>query len=165
LKTEHRQQLENILRWFLVGVFGYLYSQGGMEGGGGLWIRRYLAPFILAGGCYYLSRDWLYLVCAPLQMATLTIGYGADVLWAKILKRGIWGLLNGISFSLPVIVKAFYNSHLWSAFSFHMIISVTGSILLGVWNPLSSARAEEFTIGCLLAFIPVFCARRKVRPL
>ncbi len=162
MTTEQKQQIENIFRWLLIGVFSFCYSQGGMEDGGGLWIRRYLAPMILGVGCFILSWDWRYLACMPLQMTTLTIGYGSDVLILKLLKRAIWGLANGISFGSCIAWQAFYNAHLWAAFSLQVMMAFSGSICIGVWNPLPNARTEEFCIGVLLSLLPVMCARKKV---
>ncbi len=161
MNNEQKQQFENIARILLIGIFAYLYAQGGMEGGGGLWLRRYLAPAILGRGCYLLSFNWRYLVAMPLQMATLTVGYGGSDLWVKVFKRGLWGLLNGASFSFPIVWMALNNNHYWAAVISEMIFVLTAAISLGVWNPLASARAEEFCIGVVLSLIPVMCAKRK----
>lgn len=161
MSTEQKQQIENVFRWLLIGVFAYLYSQGGMEGGGGLWIRRYLAPAVLATGCFLLSWEWRYFVFMPVQMMTLSIGYGGDELWWKIFRRGLWGMLNGASFGGCLIWLSIKNANLWAAFVTHMGFVMIACVSLGVWNPLISARAEEFTIGTALGIITVMSARKK----
>lgn len=152
-----RNQLRDVcFRFLLVFIFAGLYSLGGMEDGGGKWIRRFLAPTILCGGMFYFSRDWRCFVQMPFMMGALTLGYGGtDNEILKILKRGLFGFANGLASSVRTIWnKNFILSGL------QLAVVMAGSIVLGVYNPIGDARTEEFAIGVLISLIPALSSGR-----
>ncbi len=161
--SEKKQFIETFIRLSVVVVFGTLYCLGGWGEflGGAKWLRRFVAPCVLGAGLFYFSRDWKSLLQVPLMFITLSLGYGGtDVEWIKILKRGIYGVANAISSGAYTIYQSIRNSHVWVAFSCHSIFVITSSILFGVYNPLADARVEEFTIGFIIAFIPMMTVRK-----
>jgi hypothetical protein len=122
---------------------------------GAKWLRRFVAPLVLAGGLFYITRDWKHLVSMPLVGLGASLGYGADETWLKILKRSYCGLLMGAG----SVAGFWFNKKI--AFSIFQIVLVAGCMAyLGAFNPLSDARAEEFAIGFLIAFLPLMAARR-----
>ena len=137
-------------------TFAILYCLGGMEGGGGLFLRRFIAPTILVGGMFWFSRDWRSIIQLPFMMFSLAIGYGADTLLAKILKRALFGLANGVS-------SSGYNIWLknWLLVGIQIVLLTGLYIGIGVWNPLSDARVEELFLGLVIPLIPLFSVRKK----
>jgi hypothetical protein len=144
------------LRIAIVVAFALLYMWGGYEFGPGKWVRRFLAPAVLACGCFGLSLDWRYLLMYPLVMVGACLGYGGtDLTWLKIVKRGYCGLMFGAGVSLPEWLRK-----RWIMASVGLLSCVSAFILFGVWNPFPGARVEEFVLGCVIAFIPAMSARR-----
>lgn len=142
----------------IVLVFATLYMLGGWGEflDGAKWLRRFVAPCVLSGGIFYFTRNWKALLIAPIVGLGASLGYGADNLWAKILKRGYCGIVMGIGTVADCIIdKKFVFS------VFQTLFITVAMIYLGVANPLSDARAEEFCIGLLIAILPVMAARRK----
>lgn len=140
----------------IVVIFGILFAAGGTDGMGGLWVRRYLGAAVLAGGVFWYSRDWRSLLIAPLSALTMSLGYGSDILIVKVLRRALWGCLNGVSSSLSDL----FNKRFLLA-GLHIFILMVACIILGAWNGLPNAVIEQFAIGCIMAFLPVMSARRK----
>jgi hypothetical protein len=150
--TEKQRQLEAYGRLALVAVCAGLYAWGGMETKA---LRRFVAPALCGVGCFILSRDWRYVLQMPLMMFSLSLGYGGDFLWAKIIKRGIFGLANGLSGSLvDILSKRWLLVALWTTI---LIIAYVG---LGVFSLLPNARIEELCLGVLVFLKPVMSARR-----
>jgi len=123
-------------------IFSALYCLGGMDGHE-KWLRRFLAPSILVGAMFWSSRDPRVLLQLPFMFASLSLGYGADLVWSKILKRFMFGAANGLSFNIH---NLWQKKYLWSGF--HFVLVVGAYIVLGVWNPLH-ARIEEFMLALL----------------
>lgn len=153
---ERKQLRDAVIRILVVVVFAFLYSLGGMEGGPGKWVRRFLAPSILCGGMFYFSRDWRSLICLPFMFGSLSLGYGADMEWLKIIKRGLFGLTNGLTTSAyNILYKRWLLVGIQIALCFGLIIA------LGVWNPMPDARIEEMVIGLSIALFPMMSVRSK----
>lgn len=153
--NERREILKTAGRFAIVFLFALCYCIGGTEDMGGKWIRRYLGPVILCLGMFAYSRSWKSLVQAPLMMITLSMGYGGtDLEWLKIVKRGVWGALNGLSSGFCKILE----KRFWLPIAQGIILSGV-CILLGVYNVLPNARVEEFTIGVFIALLPMMSAR------
>ena len=77
--SEMALQMIGIAKLGLITIFSSLYAVGGIDG---KWIRRYLAPFVLAGGLIMLSFltdsfSWWILLWYALLTASLHMGYGA----------------------------------------------------------------------------------------
>lgn len=155
--NERQEVFKTIGRFGFILAFAICYCFGGMEGGGGLWVRRYLGPAILCAGMFLYSRSWRTLVQAPLMVLTLSIGYGGtDMVWLKIVKRAFWGACNGVSSGF----SGFLEKRFWLPIAQSVIL--TGiCVLLGVYNVLPNARVEEFTIGVFIAVLPMMSARPK----
>lgn len=151
--SERKYQWKVFIQCFVVIIFALLFSLGGLEGYE-KWLRRFLAPTILIGGMYWSSRDLREILQLPFTFASLSLGYGADTLWSKILRRFIYGAANGVSFNLTGL---WTKKFLWSGF--HFVLTTGTCIILGVWNPLH-ARAEEFFIGLIIG--STIFNRRKV---
>ena len=148
---------ENTLQWIqfikLLILAGYatLYGFGGVSG---KWKRRYIAPFILTaafmGVSVWMSTFSLwYALYFPLLSLALHIGYGGTTLGEKVKKRSLAGLALGVAAAPLAIVTAS-----WLLWVFHIILCVFTSVVLGVWNPTKSARAEETMIGFISGFLP-----------
>ena len=151
--TEVALQWVQILKILAIGVFAGLYGFGGISG---KWKRRIIAPvtfiagiigFSLWTGSYKLSL--LYSVW--LLFITLTIGYGANTTKEKVIKRSRAGLANAVA-----MVSIFATTGAWTLLFLHIAIVVATSVVSGVWNQTSSARAEETLIGASIVTIPYF---------
>lgn len=151
---EKKLQLKQILKLVICVVFASLYAWGGIEH---KWLRRFLAPIILTISMLGFSNwDWKTLIQMPFMFASLSLGYGATSLWAKILRRALFGLANGITSSGYNIIKK-----RWLLIGTQIVLLVGLFIVMGVFNPLGSARAEETFLGVMIALIPLMSIREK----
>ena len=151
MTPEKKTQIKVILKLLIVVVFASLYAWGGMEM---KWLRRFVAPAILCISSFAFSRNWRYLVQMPAMFITLSLGYGADSVLTKILKRFIFGALNGVSSSVVNIW-----SKRWILVGFQIMLLIAAYIVFGVWNPLPSARAEEALLGALIASVSMLSVK------
>jgi hypothetical protein len=133
--------------WFLQGIGNWLYMIGGRSN---KWIRRFIgAIFCTSAVCaeallLHIFSFWM-LLDYPLTVLSFHLGYGSERLKTKIAKRSLVvaaSLLSGILFCLIIGGKA------WLILPLHVLIA-SGSIYLGVVNPIQAA-AEEFFVCALL---------------
>lgn len=151
--SELTLQIISGLKILLVAVFAFFYSWGGLSG---KWKRRFIAPAVYTAGICGLSVwqgtfNYWYILCAFLLMGALSIGYGGDDLKTKIVKRSRYGLACSVG-ALPLFIL----SAAWTLLGLHVLTCVLFSVVCGVWNQTSSARAEETLIGASLVLIPTF---------
>jgi len=146
-------QWVQITKILAIGVFAGLYAFGGVSG---KWKRRIIAPATFIAGIIGISlwtqsfqSSLLYSVW--LLFVTLTIGYGASDTKTKIIKRSRAGLANALA-SLSI----FWVTGAWTLLGLHIVVCVCTSIVAGVWNQTSSARAEETLVGASIVTIPYF---------
>jgi len=151
--SEVKPLRDALVKLGICALFAILYCLGGM---GWLWMRRFVAPTVLVAGMFYFSRDWRSLVQLPLMMFSLAIGYGADTLLDKIMKRMLFGFANGVSSST-------YNIWLqkWLLVAIQVVMLIGLYITIGVWNPFPDARTEELFLGLIIPLIPLFSVRQK----
>ena len=142
-----KKQFEALYRLLWAVGFAFLYSWGGMEY---KWLRRFIAPLWLGGGLYLFSKNWKCLFQVPLMMFSLSMGYGADLFWHKVIRRGLFGLANGITSSAYNIYRK-----KWILMNIHIILCVSLYIVIGVKNPFLHARTEEMLLGFIIAFVPI----------
>jgi len=155
--NERRQVRDWAIKIGVCFLFAFCYSAGGSEDFGGLKIlRRFLGPLILSAGMGYFSRDWRSLPMILLMPFSLSLGYGGDLEWLKILKRGVYGLANGVSSGCYDLLNK-----RWLLAGFQTLLLIAAYISFGVYNPFDNARIEEGTLGFLVAFIPMMSARRR----
>ena len=145
--SEKKQQFIALAKILVAVAFAFLYSYGGM---GEKWLRRFIAPILLTLSMFGFSRDWRVFIQLPLMFITLSMGYGADELWDKILRRGLFGFANGISSSFCLL-----RQKKWRLSDYHVVLLTSAYIVFGVWNPFPNARVEEMVLGFLIAFIPI----------
>ena len=151
--SELNLQLLAFFKVIAVAIFSLLYGLGGMYKkairriGGAIWLM--IAIGII--GYFQKTISLWYFLYPLLLMGALTIGYGADEFEEKIKKRALYGLALGVS-ALPVAIV----TGKWLLFGFHTGLCLASSILLGVFNPLRSARGEETLIGTLSVITPIF---------
>lgn len=145
--SEKNTQWKVCQKGLILIIFATLYSLGGLSGFGKE-LRRFVAPFVLCGGMFFYTKDWRVLVQYPFMCLSLSIGYGADATWIKILKRLSYGSANGLTFNIK---NLWDKKWLWSIF--HVVTVVFSYIMLGVWNMLPSARAEEFVLALILGLV------------
>jgi len=130
----------------ILAVGCWFYMLGGRSG---KWRRRFIGAFICATAVWVglllmgLFR-WAALGLYPLLIAGFCLGYGADVIFTKIVKRGIVVATLCLS---GVLLACLLGGNAWWVLVLQVFIG-TGSIFLGVKNPLQAA-AEEFFV-CLL---------------
>lgn len=135
-------------------VFSLFYGLGGVSN---KWIRRFIGPLWMGVGVALFSNlqgkfEWWLLAYPALLCAALHIGYGGtDETSVKIRKRLVYGLAIGVS-ALPLG----FSSGLWILFGFHLMVCMSVSVLLGVWNITDSARSEESLIAALSSILPLF---------
>lgn len=151
--NEKNQILDACLRLLAAIIFAILYCIGGA---GLLFMRRYVAPVELVLAMLYFS-GWNWRQFPALAgIGALCLGYSADSLIGGIIRRGLFGMANGLAFSIPnLLSKRFLLA------GFQMILVPASCIAFGIWNPFSNARIEELVIGFEIAFIPVMSARPK----
>lgn len=149
--TEKNQQIRVIIKLLICVAFGILYAWGGMEH---KWLRRFVAPAVLCLSMFAFSRNWRTLPQMLLMFGSLSLGYGATTLWLKILRRGLFGLANGIT-------SSGYNfwRKKWLLAGTQIGLLIALYIIMGVWNPIGSARAEESFLGIMIALIPLLSTR------
>ena len=156
--SESKQRWIALSKLLVVVVFAFLYALGGEQLGdtGHKWIRRYLASGLLVGSMWFYSRDPRTLIQYPLMVLTLSMGYGADSFFAKVMRRGVWGLANGLSFNFHSLL-----TKNWTPILLGMLVSMIVLIDYGVFNFTPSARMEEMAIGAFLALVPLSAIKEK----
>lgn len=148
MNEEKKLQFKVLIKALICVVFAFLYAWGGMEM---KWLRRFLAPSLLIGSMLYFSRDWKCILQLPFMFISLSLGYGADLEIIKIIRRGIFGIINGVSSSTYNIIRK-----KWLLVGFQIALLTSAYIVFGVWNPLPNARTEEMYLGLLIPIIPLF---------
>jgi len=128
----------------------FFYSWGGRAGGPGKWIRRYLASFILAATVnvlFVIRGHWSpwFLAIYPCLVLGFVMGYGADSLGMKLLRRS---LSAAAILSSGLLIAIVLGGAAWAVFIPHVIVGA-GSIYLGTRNPLPAA-VEEFMVCMVL---------------
>jgi hypothetical protein len=151
--TETTLQWIQALKLIILCVFATLYGFGGVSG---KWKRRFVAPVLYVIGACGVSlwtgsfNAW-YLLCAPLFFGALSLGYGATTTSEKIKKRAIAGSACACA-TLPI----FLVNQVYGLLVVHIAVCVLVSVVAGVWNKTSSARAEETLIAAAYGLIPLF---------
>ncbi|HDP36992.1 MAG TPA: hypothetical protein ENN27_03890 [Candidatus Atribacteria bacterium] len=150
--------------WGLVILGGFsallgncLYQLGGTVGFG-KWLRRFVASFIIALGSNLIAIfnstwTWQFILIWPCLIGGFSIGYGANTMPKKILRR--------ILYATGVLMACFcglwatgFTTSGWVMFSLACITG-SASVILGVRNPFTSARVEEFLVCQVLTlYIP-----------
>lgn len=153
--SESTLALIAFLKLIWIGCFSYLYSLGGTEGYG-KWLRRFVGSVWMGIGVYGFSSwsqdfHFWYLLYPILLCMSLHLGYGADELPRKIMRRFLCGLAVGVS-SLPLV----FPGHLFGLFGYGVFLSTINSIVLGAFNICKNARDEETLVACIGSIIPLF---------
>lgn len=144
--SENTLQVISIFKLLWIVGFTAFYGFGGISN---KWLRRFVGSFWMGIGIYGFS-SWLhtfhlwYLLYPILLCASLHIGYGADTIGKKILRRSIYGFAVGIS-AIPLL----FGNYNYLLFIYHVILCVLSSVLLGAFNPTKNARDEESLIATL----------------
>ena len=134
-------------------IYATLYGFGGVmlrqqlrRIGGSLFFVASIITFSLIKGNF----SFWYLLSLPLIYGAVSIGYGADTTPIKIFKRAYCGLAYACA-SIPI----FAVSGNWDLLALHTVFCLLTSIILGARNPFDNARAEETSIGFVIAFLPL----------
>ncbi len=152
MNLEKKQQLLILVKLIAIVTCAFLYAWGGMEF---KWLRRFLAPAIATATIVSFTRDWRSLLVYPFMCLGLTVGYGGSTLTEKILMRTMFGVVNGITSNMWNVWKK-----RWLLIVYQLVL-VTGSyVIVGVWNPLNSARIEETLLGLIIFTIPILSAQK-----
>lgn len=133
----------------LVGLAGgcFLYMLGGRKD---KYLRRFIGSLVIAGTSVIMSAlmkrfsFWL-LLTYPVIAAGMTIGYGANEVFLKILKRSLFAA--GVA-SAGLVYCFVFGGNAWWVLIPHVGVGAW-SVYLGVKNPLF-ASAEECFICALL---------------
>jgi len=150
--SEVTLQWVQVLKLLTLAGFSTLYGFGGISG---KWKRRIIGSLLLTSAIvgftlWMHSFNWWLLLCALLYFGSLSLGYGADNLNEKLIKRSLFGLANSLAcLPLAIIQSA------WLILGLHIVLVTSISVVLGVWNPTKSARAEETIIGFSIGFFPL----------
>jgi len=152
MSNEYKLQFRILGKFAWVVVFALLYALGGIHF---KWIRRFVAPVWLGGGMYLFSRDWRVFIQVPFQMATLSMGYGADLFWEKIGRRLLFGFANGLPNLTHLFDKGFNKKRFWTLLSLAVLLNPIIIAILGAINPVV-ARAEEMLIGFFIGVWSIF---------
>lgn len=160
---EYKLQLRALVKLLWVVGFASLYALGGIEY---KFLRRFIAPIWLCSGMFVFSRDWRVFLQAPLLMLTLSLGYGADLLWIKIGRRLLFGFANGFTAIVHGVNFCFRKStrrdfrSFWILFRLHLILCCLVVVILGSQNPVI-ARTEELLIGLIIGLLPMYMIKEK----
>lgn len=150
--ANEKKALKNaLIKLLIICIFSILYCLGGMQF---KFLRRFIAPAVLCGGMFYFSRDWRSLAQMPLMMFSLSLGYGADTILEKVIKRLIFGLANGLAFSVYNILNK-----RWLLVTFQVTLTIAAFIFFGAFTPFETARTEELILGLFIAAIPMFSVK------
>ena len=138
-------------------VGSILYMLGGTSGFGGLWLRRFLGSAAIATGANVgalVLGNWhlpylLFYVCLA---AGFSLGYGADTVIAKVIRRTIFAL--GVLSAC--IVGLWATGFTMGGFVITGLATVVGlgSVVLGVVNPTTSAAEQYLVCQLLTIFVP-----------
>jgi hypothetical protein len=136
-------------------IANVLYQLGGISN---KWLRRYLASFVLALAANLVGGlignwHWQYILMWPCLIGGFSLGYGGDTTTEKIIKRTIYAL--GVL--MACVMGLWAASFSGAGITLMIIAAITGlgSVVLGVVNPFTSARVEEFLVCQVLTlFIP-----------
>lgn len=125
-----------------------LYAIGGRTGGPGKWVRRFAGSFILALTIWVVCWlrecfSWGLLGVWPLLSIGYHLGYGADTLPAKIIRRSVYAITVLLAGGLMAWLLS-----AWAILIPHVGVGLF-SVYLGVKNP-TEAAFEEFFISMLL---------------
>ena len=128
-------------------IGSWLYMLGGRKD---KWLRRFIGSLVITGTAMIMSllmgkfSPWL-LISYPIVMGGMTLGYGANEPFQKVLKRGL--------FALGVISGGFVYCLVFGGNAWWILIPHVGvaawSIYLGVKNPLHAAAEETFICALL----------------
>ena len=136
-----------VLSGLVIVLASFFYSWGGRSG---KWKRRFVGSFILACGVNVLLfwremwSPWA-LATYPILAAGFSLGYGADMLIEKIIKRIIYA--SAVCFS-GFVLAFVLGGNAWGVLIPHVGIAAW-SVYLGTRNPIEAA-AEEFFICMVL---------------
>jgi len=132
----------------------FFYAWGGRSG---KWKRRFVGSFVLACGLNLLFAwrgiwsPW-FLATYPLLAIGFSIGYGADSLDKKLIRRLIYAF--GI-LSSGLLVAWVLGGNAWFVLIPHVGVGLW-SIWLGIKNPIEAAAEETFICAllniCLLMY-------------
>lgn len=140
------------LRFSIVFVFVTCYVIGGRDGGE-KWIRRFVGTGLFASFCLLLANLtdsfswWLLPSFIPLTVG-VSMGYGADDndVWGKVLRRGSYGAVIGLSGLLIGITQG--NLFLGMM---QLCLAIGTSLLFGIFNPTKAVEEEALiATGCTL---------------
>lgn len=133
-----------------VAIGCWLYMWGGRSG---KYRRRFIGAFVLATSLWLefllMGRftPWLLLVY-PLTIASFSMGYGADKLGAKILRRSI---IVAASLASSVGICVLMGGNAWFVLPVEGVIALT-TVYIGSKNPVQAAAEEYFV--CLFLWAP-----------
>lgn len=151
---EYLQGFQGTVSFFIPLGLSLLWWLGGRAGGRS--IRRWLAPlFFSVSLCLYAAWlghfVWWYVFSFGLYKLASHIGYGADNLDEKLLKRAVWSFIQS---GCALIFVA--HSGEWLIWSIQAIVSLFISIGFGSFNPFDSAAKEEMVICFGSSFLVPF---------
>lgn len=135
----------------LLGLFSLFYVLGGRSG---KWKRRFVAgigfPLALIG-LSLISNKFkpMSLPLIALFPALLSLPYGGDNIYRKLALRGIYGALWGF--------LGIFCGYLWDNLFLgigQFLLAITGSICLGVFNPVPAVEEECLISLFLVILIP-----------
>ena len=150
---------ETTLQWIqfskliLLACVAGCYAFGGIKG---KWKRRLLGSALLVAGFVLYSLlsgkfGWWILLCYPLYIGALSLGYGGNKFLTKVIKRGYCGAAIAFA-SLPLALSV-SSMGMW----YGQLVLMTGMMVwLGVFNPTPSARNEETLLGAFSGLLPLF---------
>lgn len=128
MSNDKRLQVRLSVAVLTCAVCAVLYSWGGVEM---KWLRRFVMPVVFFASAFGLTRSWRVFISLPFSMLGISLGYGAETVWMKAVKRSYCGVITGLAFSQCLI--------------YGFLIMVL-SIVLGIFNPFP-ARVEEMILG------------------
>ncbi len=135
-----------LIEMILICIGCWFYMWGGRSG---KWKRRFIGSFICSTalwvGLLLTGKfNWLALITYPLLAIGFSLGYGSEIPLTKVAKRTIVVLAVALT---GILMAYILQGRAWLILPLQVFIG-SGSIWLGVKNPLQAAPEEFFV--CLL---------------
>lgn len=156
-------ELDQLLRLAcgLLAVLGFVgcYILGGLAGGPGLWVRRWLGGVGFAAAMNALAwwhGNWQVLMLGYLAAlpAALTLPYGSEDVGERVFLRLLFGFaVSAASLFMLWPLTAF---GIWG---FQVLLGVATSVYWGVKNPTSSVSEQGFIGLALVCTVPFALVR------
>jgi len=148
-----------ILRGLVIAASAVLWRVGGASGYS-KGFRRFGCPGVIFLFCIYV-QNWLALASFPLLALAFSLGYGESstltCFWKNIVEKSrakyLTRMTCGLAYSAAALFVMWNN---WWGYGFHIVFVTAFVTLNGNQKFKRMAELEEWGMGLIVAFMPVF---------